>query len=500
MASGEDIQLEVEVATAKPVVDGDVPIVLVTGATGYVATHTIQQLLISGSYRVRGTVRSLKNEEKVKSLQELIPDAKYPLELCEATLQDKECWVNAVKGCKYVLHIASPVPTGVPKNPDEVIRPAVDGTINVLSACAGSGSVKRVVVTSSLASVSCGFIGHPQRQDHTYTEEDWSPPEACPPYERGKTLAEKAAWDFVKDLPEEKKFELSVICPGAVIGPILTKSSAGTSVGYIKAMLAGEVPGCIDLAVPIIDVRDVARAHIVAMENPECNGKRYLLVSESNVLFQTLCQMVNKEFGPQGYKAGTMKIPKFVAWVMSKFSGEMSLIYPGIGKRLTYVNDRMVNVLGIQPRDTEQSVIETGYSLIEFGLVKKTPKYYGPGGKPEAKQGDDKEGGKQPAAEVPPTGGQTKDISETTTEQSKEETTEQSSSPDEQPKTDETKVGEIQTTDDQAKSEDKQETVVKSQSPDEQTETGDKTEVTDETPKPEDESEPLDESKPQEDS
>jgi len=485
MASG-DTQPEVEVATAKPVVDESVPLVLVTGATGYVATHTIQQLLISGKYRVRGTVRNLKNEEKVKSLQELVPDTKYPLELCEATLQDKECWVNAVKGCEYVLHIASPVPAGVPKNPDEVIRPAVDGTVNVLSACSESESVKRVVVTSSLASVSCGFIGHPQRQDHTYTEEDWSPPEVCPPYERSKTLAEKAAWDFVKDLPEEKRFELSVICPGAVIGPILNKTSAGTSVGYIKAMLAGEVPGCIDLAVPIVDVRDVAQAHIVAMEKPECNGKRHLLVSESNVLFRTLCQMINKEFGPQGYKAGTMKIPKFVAWFMSKFSGEMSLIYPGIGKRLTYVNDRMVNVLGIQPRDTEQSVVETGYSLIEFGLVKKTPRYYGPGGKPQAKQ-DDKEGGTQPAT-VP---AESKDKEETTDEL-KDETAEQSHSSDEQPKTEETTTGEIQQNgDDQAtENEGKQETVAESHSPDKQTETGDEAEVTDETPKPESESEP----------
>ena len=423
MASGEGTQEHEEVSTAKPAVDESVPLVLVTGATGYVATHTIQQLLISGNYRVRGTVRSLKNEEKVKSLQELVSDAKYPLELCEATLEDKECWVSAVKGCKYVLHLASPVPAGVPKNPDEVIRPAIDGTLNVLSACAESGGIKRVVVTSSLASVSCGFIGHPQRQNHTYSEEDWSPPEACPPYERGKTLAEKAAWDYMKDLPEEKKFELAVICPGAVIGPILTKASAGTSVGYIKAMLAGEVPGCIDLAVPIVDVRDVARAHIVAMEKPECDGKRHLLVSESNVLFRTLCQMVNKEFGPQGYKAGTMKIPKFVAWVMSKFSGEMSLIYPGIGKRLTYINDRMVNVLEIQPRDTEQSVIDTGYSLIEFGLVKKTPRYYGPGGKPDVKQSGGKE--EQPTTDISPASGQPdEDKVEATNDQRTEESTE----------------------------------------------------------------------------
>jgi len=130
-------------------------------------------------------------------------------------------------------------------------------------------------VTSSIAAVSCGLVGHPQRQDHTCTEEDWSPLEALnsSPYERSKALAEKAAWDFVKKLPEEKKFEFVVLFPGVVFGPIITKSSAGTTVGYIRAMLAGEVPGCIDVAAPIVDVRDVAQAHIVAMEKPECNGK-----------------------------------------------------------------------------------------------------------------------------------------------------------------------------------------------------------------------------------
>jgi len=380
---------EVAAATAKPVADESVPLVLVSGASGYVATHTIQQLLISGNYRVRGTVRSLKNEEKLMPLRELVPDAKYPLELCEADLQNKESWIPAVKGCKYVLHIASPFPSSKPKNPDEVVRPAVDGALNVLSACAESGTVKRVVLTSSVVAVSNGGAGHPGRQNHTYTEDDWSMPEICPPYERSKTLAEKAAWDFMKDLPEEKKFELAVINPGAIFGPILIKS-AGTTVGAIKSMLSGEFPGVVNASLMVVDVRDVAQAHIIAMEKPECNGKRYLLVAESDIAFQRVCEMVNKEFVPQGYKAcGKIKVPKFVAWVMSKFNDDLSLIYPSIGKHLYYVNDRMVKELGIQPRDFEQTIIETAYSLIEFGLVKKGEKYHGPGGKPQKE--DDKQ-------------------------------------------------------------------------------------------------------------
>ena len=394
----EPVTVEVT-ATAKPAVDESVPLVLVTGATGYIATHAIQQLLASGKYRVRGTIRSLKSEEKVKALKELVPDAKYPLDLCEADLQNKESWPPAVQGCKYVLHIASPFPSGVPKNPErEVIRPAVDGTLNVLTACSESGSVKKVVLTSSIAAISCGGIGHPNRQEHVYTEEDWSPPEACPPYERSKTLAEKAAWDFMKELPEEKKFDLSVINPGFVQGPALTKAS-GTSVGMVLSMLAGKFPGAPDVAFGVVDVRDVAQAHITAMEKPECNGNRYLLVSESNVNLQQVLQWMAAEFNPQGYKVGTKKIPKFVVWLTSFINSEMKSIYPVIGKKLTYKNDKLINELGIQPRPVKQSFIEAGYSIVELGMVAKTSKYYGPDGKPEAKEpaADDKPTEDKPA-------------------------------------------------------------------------------------------------------
>jgi len=410
-------EVTVEVATAKPVVDESVPLVLVSGASGYVATHTIQQLIVSGNYRVRGTVRSLKNEEKLKPLQELVPDAKYPLELCEADLQDKDSWISAVKGCKYVLHIASPFPLNTPKNPDEVIRPAVDGTLNVLSACAESGTVKRVVLTSSIASISCGLAGHPSRQNNAYSEEDWSPPEACEPYERSKTLAEKAAWDFMKDLSEEKKFELSVVNPAVILGPILTKFT-GTSVDIIKAVLAGEVPGVVDISMGVVDVRDVARAHIIAMEKPECNGKRHLLVSENAVPYQRICQIVNNEFVPQGYKAaGKLKIPKFIAWFLSKFNSQVKAAYPNIGKNVIYNTDRMTSVLGIQSQSADKIVIDTAYSLIEFGLIAKTPRYHGPGGKLEGKQDDDK---KDDTQSVPPADDQAKD-KETTGEAHKDE-------------------------------------------------------------------------------
>jgi len=319
----------------------------------------------------------LKNEEKLKPIRELVPDAKYPIELCEADLQNKESWPAAVQGCTYVYHIASPFPSGVPKNPEkEVIRPAVDGTINVLTACADSGSVKKVVLTSSIAAVSCGLLGHPGRREHVYTEEDWSPPEACNPYERSKTLAEKAAWDFLKELPEEKKFEMAAVNPGFVIGPALTTGS-GTSLSTVMRMLTGEIPGFPDVYAVVVDVRDVAKGHIAAMEKSGTNGNRYILVAESSVGFLQAAHWVKEEFGSQGYKVGTAKVPKLVAWFGSKFNSDLKAMYPAIGKKITFVNKKMVEELEIQPYSAKQSFIDAAYSVIELGMVPKASKYHG---------------------------------------------------------------------------------------------------------------------------
>lgn len=327
--------------TAKPTVDVNVPLALVTGASGYIATHVIQQLLSAGNYSVRGTVRSLQNEEKVKGLKELVPDAKYPLDLCEADLEKKESWPTAVQGCSHVFHIASPFPSGVPKHADDLIRPAVQGTMNVLSACAESGSVRKVVLTSSIAAISCGLCGHPNRSDYTYSEEDWSPETGCLPYERSKLLAERAAWDFVKALPDAKKFDLVVVNPAFVQGPVLTRSPC-TSIDIVKRLLTGDIPGSFNINFCIIDVRDVAQAHIVAMEKPECSGNRYILASGTALNFHEIIRILAEEFEHQGYKIGKRKIPKFVAWFGSFFSNELKMVLPMIGKNVKFDTTKMI--------------------------------------------------------------------------------------------------------------------------------------------------------------
>lgn len=193
----------------------DQDLILVTGASGFIATNIIKQLLELG-YRVRGTVRSLKDEKKVAPLRKLAENSRFELELVEADLMKEETWLSAVKECTFVLHTASPLPMKAPKHEDELIKPAVNGTLFVLKACAQEGSVvKRVVVTSSMAAIA----GDSYINDHTYSERDWSKPETLQPYYKSKTLAEKAAWDFVKD--RETKglscFELAVINPSMVM-------------------------------------------------------------------------------------------------------------------------------------------------------------------------------------------------------------------------------------------------------------------------------------------
>ena len=142
-------------------------------------------------------IRSLKNETKVKELKELVPNAKYPLELCEANLENKDSWVAAVQRCSYIFHLASPVPTTLPKDPEVVVGPIIRGTLNVLSACAETDTVKKVILTSPTAAIACGLDGHLNRTDHRYTERDFSIPEVCRPYERSKYFQRKLAYIII---------------------------------------------------------------------------------------------------------------------------------------------------------------------------------------------------------------------------------------------------------------------------------------------------------------
>ena len=368
------------------------PQVLVTGASGYIATHIVQQLLLGGKVKVRGTVRSLKNESKTAPLMKLVPDAKYPLELVEADLLNEESWIQAVNGCDYVYHTASPLPFDVPRDENEIIKPAVEGTLNVLKACTAAGSVKRVVLTSSATAVSGGFS---IPREKPYNEEDWADEAICTAYEKSKVRAERAAWDFVKELDANKKFELATITPTFVIGPPLTPSSAeSASIDAIKKAFTKEVPILIEMSIPIADVRDVAAAHIAAMETPVAAGQRYVVDCGKNLWWKELADIMTEEFGQQGYKPPSFVMPKIGVFFLKAFNSTLRRVYPMIGKDVRFSNEKMISQLGIEPRDPKTSVIDSCYGLIEIGAVEKKPGYRGPHAK-EDKSKESAEGGKE---------------------------------------------------------------------------------------------------------
>ena len=213
----------------------------------------------------------------------LVPNAKYPLRLVQADLVNADSWKKAAKTCSYVFHLASPFPPSTARVTDDNIVPlAVEGTTNVLQVCADAGTVKRVILTSSVGAISCGTIGSPDKPpDHVYTEADWSPESGCSPYEKSKLKAEQAAWEFVKGLEEDKRFELVVMNPGYVQGPLLSLASGEASMSLCQSILGSKFPGLPDLSFPLVDVRDVVTAHIAGMERPETAGNRYALVTDT---------------------------------------------------------------------------------------------------------------------------------------------------------------------------------------------------------------------------
>ncbi|XP_071496388.1 uncharacterized protein [Diadema antillarum] len=302
--------------------------VLVTGASGYIASHIVQQLLEAG-YKVRGTVRSLSNAAKVEPLRKLCPNASSDLELIEADLTKDEGWKEAVAGCVYVMHTASPFPFANPKDENEIIKPAVEGTTRVLQACVDQGGVKRVVLTSSVVAVT-----------------------------------------------GESKFELAVINPSVVFGPVVC-GSPGTSVNILKGILIRE-PGIIPrMHVPFCDVRDVAKAHVAAMTMPEAAGNRHI-VAPYCMMMRDISQFLVDEFSDKGYKPVTTVAPNFLLRLMGIFNSEVKTMSKLVGHTYAYSDKRLRQVLGITPYSAKDTVNETAYSCIERGFVPKKEGYYNP--------------------------------------------------------------------------------------------------------------------------
>jgi nucleoside-diphosphate-sugar epimerase len=277
---------------------------------------------------------------------------------------DDAGWSDAVNGCPYVLHVASPFPSSPPKHEDALILPAREGTLRVLKAAA-KANVSRVVMTSSVVAVS---YGHVYDSSKVFDENDWSRTDAdIGAYPKSKTLAERAAWDFVNGLEGDDRLELAVINPGMIFGPVLDNHYS-TSGEVVRKLMRREYPGCPKLYIPAVDVRDVAAAHISAMTNPGADGKRFCCVAQC-AWMREVAEILNNHFSAQGYKIPTRELPSFIVRFVALFDKTARLIVGHLGQRSEISNTLIKQVLEWKPRDLEEMIVAMGQSMIQHGVV-----------------------------------------------------------------------------------------------------------------------------------
>lgn len=351
-------------------------LVLVTGANGYIAGMLIKALLEQG-YKVRGTVRDVTNESKTAALKAL-PNASMNLELVSLELAGpQEPFDDAMKDVEWVMHTASPLNLQKVKDDNELIRPAVEGTLSMLRAAHKTPKVKKFVMTSSLAAIYSGHAG----QD-TFTEDDWSnlvDGSYVSAYDKSKTKAEKAAWEFMDN--HDTKFTLSAINPSVVLGPVVSGNvNLHGSPQVLSRIMEGTDPGVVDMFWSFVDVRDVVQAHIQAAKIPEAAGKRFLLAQSDGgeLSMPEIAAILKDEFNPMGYKVRTNAIPKWLLWIMSWFDADLAGIFPLIGVRYHCDNSRSREILKLDYIPAKRTLIEGTYSMIEHGIIEKKPGYKKP--------------------------------------------------------------------------------------------------------------------------
>ena len=341
-------------------------LVLVTGGSGFIGAHCILQLLDKG-YRVRTTVRSLNREADIRAMLKAGGAAEpgAALSFAAADLMSDAGWPEAVAGCDYVLHVASPIPLLMPKNEDDLIIPAREGALRVLRA-AREARVRRVVLTSSFAA-----IGYGQKiTDQPFTEANWSDPNASDitAYVKSKTLAERAAWDFI--FREGGALELAVVNPVFVLGPVLGPDYS-TSIQVIQRMLEGTLPGIPHLAAGIVDVRDVADLHLRAMTNPDARGERFLATNGDQITWKQIALVLKARMGETAKRVPTRDAPDWLLRLAALVDPSVSQLLPELGKIKRISNEKARRVLGWSPRSNEDAIVATAESLVRLGLLKK---------------------------------------------------------------------------------------------------------------------------------
>lgn len=338
--------------------------VLVTGGSGFIASHTILRLLAEG-HEVRTSVRSLQRTLDLRArLSPLGGQTLDRLSFVIANLERDGGWADALADCEYVLHMASPFPAGVPTHAEELIQPAREGTLRVLRAARDAG-VRRVVLTSSFAAIG---YGHPQRET-AFDESVWTNLEApdLSAYTQSKTLAERAAWAFIAESAHGP--ELVAINPVMIFGPVLDADLA-TSTQIIKRMLEGSLPGYPRLYFGIVDVRDVADLHVRAMTHPAAKGERLLATAGDFKSLAEIAAIVKHSAGAAGRRVPTRQLPDWVVRAAALVSPTVKEASLELGKRKNATSTKAQQLLGWSPRSSEEAIAATAESLLRLGIAK----------------------------------------------------------------------------------------------------------------------------------
>jgi nucleoside-diphosphate-sugar epimerase len=336
--------------------------ILVTGGSGFIGSHSILQLLAAG-HRVRTTVRNLNRESEVRAMLKAGgADPGDRVSFVPADLEHDAGWAEAAAGCDYVLHVASPFPPNVPKHEDELIVPARDGALRVLRA-SRDGGVKRVVLTSSFAAI--GYGHRPQKAP--FNETNWTDPSgALAAYVKSKTLAERAAWDFIAR--EGGGLELSVVNPVAVFGPLLGPDLS-SSVLLLRRLMDGGIPACPRLYFGVVDVRDVADLHIRAMSHSAAKGERFLAVAGDCMSILDIAKLLRRRMGAAAKKVPRFQLPDWLMRIAAMRNPAVRQILPELGKIKNASHEKAARVLGWTARSDEESIVATAESLMRLGLV-----------------------------------------------------------------------------------------------------------------------------------
>ncbi|MEW1864984.1 aldehyde reductase [Streptomyces sp. NPDC088194] len=365
--------------------------VLVTGGSGFIGAHCIVRLLDEG-YRVRTTVRSLARETDVRAMVSAgraqaargagtadggagtadggagtadpgagTADGGDALDFAVADLGADDGWAEAVAGCAYVLHVASPFPPGEPEHEDDLIVPARDGALRVLRAARDAG-VERVVLTSSFGAVG---YGHPQT-DEPFTEETWTDVEGpgVSAYVKSKTLAERAAWEFAAR--EGRGTELVVVNPVGVFGPVLGPDYSA-SIALVRRLLDGGMPGVPRMYFAVVDVRDVADLHLLAMTSPAAAGERFVAAAGDVTSMREIAVLLKERLGADGARVPTRELPDWSVRAAGRVSSAASGTVPHLGTIRRTSSAKARRLLGWSPRSNEEAVLATAESLLRLG-------------------------------------------------------------------------------------------------------------------------------------